>query len=322
MIIAIVTFCFVLATVLAAYWLVVLRPEKKFSGKLRDRIEIKTRRTIGSESLVKGVAHQTVRSGLVGKVVTWHRRYALATTARLIDSAGLRTDPQWLIGGTAIALTCVVIVLQIANAGVAISVVAGALTPFVPYLYIHHAARRRVNQFEEMFPDAIGLMARALRAGHAFTATLTMVSEELDEPIKSEFRGLYEQHNYGLPLTQVMRTFATRVPLIDVRFFCTAVLTHRETGGNLAEVLDNLANVMRDRFRVRRQLKVLTAQGRLTGWILGCLPVVLGGALYLMNPEQMQAFVRDPMGLRMFELAVGLQVVGLFSIRRIVDVDY
>jgi len=322
MIIAILTFSFVLATVLAAYWLLVLRPEKKFSGKLRDRVEIKTRRTIGSESLVKGVTHQTVRSGLVGKVVTWHRRYALATTARLIDSAGLRTDPQWLIGGTAIALTCVVVVLQIANAGVAISVVAGALTPFVPYVYIHHAARRRVNQFEEMFPDAIGLMARALRAGHAFTATLTMVSDELDEPIKSEFRGLYEQHNYGLPLTQVMRTFATRIPLIDVRFFCTAVLTHRETGGNLAEVLDNLANVMRDRFRVRRQLKVLTAQGRLTGWILGCLPVVLGGALYLMNPEQMQAFVRDPMGLRMFELAVGLQVVGLFSIRRIVDVDY
>ena len=123
-------------------------------------------------------------------------------------------------------------------------------------------------------------------------------------------------------MTQVMRTFASRIPLVDVRFFSTAVLTQRETGGNLAEVLDNLANVMRDRFRVRRQLKVLTAQGRASGWLLGLLPVVLGLALYVMNPEQMHMFLTDPTGLWLFKIAATLEIVGVVAIRNILKVDY
>ena len=139
---------------------------------------------------------------------------------------------------------------------------------------------------------------------------------------KAQFRALHEQHTYGLPFTQVMRTFAKRVPLMDVRFFAIAVLTQRETGGNLAEVLDNLAGVMRDRFRVRRQLRVLTAQGRLSGWILGALPVVLGLALYALNPDQMQEFVADPMGFRLLMIAIGLEIAGVIVIRQILRTDY
>ena len=165
-------------------------------------------------------------------------------------------------------------------------------------------------------------MARALRAGHALTTTLAMVAEEIPDPVRSEFRALCEQHKFGLPLTQVLRTFATRIPLIDVRFFSTAVLTQRETGGNLAEVLDNLGDVMRDRFRMRRQMRVLTAQGRMTGWILGVLPIVLGVALYMMRPDQMHAFLADPIGYRMFEIAVVLEIVGAVAIRKILEVDF
>ncbi len=322
MALAVLTFAFVIGIVFASYWLLVLRPERQFTGKLRQRVEIRASRTIGSESVLKGLPRNAQRTGIVGKMIAWHRRYAVATTARLIDSAGLRTDPHWLIGGTAVAFTCVEILLQVAQAGAIVRVAAGGLTPLVPYFYIRHAARRRVNRFEELFPEAVSLMARALRAGHALMATLIMVAEEIDEPIKSEFRGLYEQHNYGLPLAQVMRTFAARIPLVDVRFFCTAVLTQRETGGNLAEVLDNLGSVMRDRFRVRRQLRVLTAQGRMTGWLLGFLPIVLGGVLYAVNPQQMQAFIVDPVGVRLFELAIGLQIAGLIAIRKILEVDY
>ena len=321
MVLAALTFVVILTVVLASYWLLVLRPEKRFSGKLRERVEVKTRKTIGSESVVKGITRDR-KAGPLGALLAWHRRYTLAATARLIDSAGLRTDPHWLIGGTAIALTFVVIVLQIANAGPLVALSSGALTPFVPYFYIRYAARKRLNRLEEMFPDAVSLMARALRAGHALTATLTMVAEEFDDPIKSEFRALYEQHNYGLPMTQVMRTFATRIPLMDVRFFSIAVLTQRETGGNLAEVLDNLANVMRDRFRVRQQLRVLTAQGRMSGWLLGLLPIVLGVGLYVLNPQQMQSFIADPVGVRLFELAIALEVVGVVSIRKILQVEY
>jgi tight adherence protein B len=234
----------------------------------------------------------------------------------------MRTDPAWLVGGTAIALTLVVVVLQIAHAGWPIALVAGTITPLIPYFYIRRAARARLSAFEEIFPDAISLMARALRAGHALTSTLAMVADEIPDPVKSEFRALYEQHNYGLPLPQVLRTFAGRIPLIDVRFFATAVLTQRETGGNLAEVLDNLGTVTRDRFQVRRQLRVLTAQGRMTGWILGGLPIALALVLFYVNPSQMIAFLADPVGVRLMEAAIVLQVVGMLLIRKIVTVAY
>ena len=322
MTLAIFTFVFIIAIVMAAYWVLVLRPERKFSGRLRERVEVKTRKTVGSESIMKGRARKAQRPGLLGTLVAWHRRYAVAATARLIDSAGVRTDPQWLIGGSAIALICVQIVLQFIHAGPGIRVLLAALTPLVPYFYIQFLARRRLRAFEEAFPDAIGLIGRALRAGHALTATLQMVSEEMEDPIRSEFQALYEQHSRGLPMTQVMRTFATRIPLVDVRFFSTAVLTQRETGGNLAEVLDNLANVMRDRFRVRRQLKVLTAQGRASGWLLGLLPIVMGVALYLMKPDQMREFLTDPTGLWLFKIALTLEIVGAVAIHNILKVDY
>jgi tight adherence protein B len=203
-----------------------------------------------------------------------------------------------------------------------VRVAAGAIMPLVPYCYIRYMARRRFNAFEELFPDAISLMARALRAGHALTATLALVAEETPEPVKSEFRALSEQHNYGLPMQQVLRTFAKRIPMIDVQFFATAVLTQRETGGNLSEVLDNLAGVMRDRFRVRRQLQVLTAQGRTTGWFLAAVPIAVAIGMYMLDPAQMRGFIADPTGFRLLLTALLLELIGMVAIRRIVSVDY
>ncbi|HEY3045770.1 MAG TPA: type II secretion system F family protein [Vicinamibacterales bacterium] len=321
MTLALLTFVVTLTTVLGSYWAFVLRPETQISGRLRQRIQVKVDRPVGA-SVVKSGATDEVAQGIIGILVNWHRRYTVAAAGRLIESAGMRTDPAWLVGGTAIALTLVVIVLQAAHAGWPIALAAGTITPLVPYFYIRRAARARLNAFEEIFPDAISLMARALRAGHALTSTLAMVADEIPEPVKSEFRALYEQHNYGLPLPQVLRTFAARIPLMDVRFFATAVLTQRETGGNLAEVLDNLGTVTRDRFRVRRQLRVLTAQGRMTGWILAGLPICLALVLYWVNPGQMAAFLRDPVGVRLMEGAIVLQVVGMILIRKIVTVEY
>jgi tight adherence protein B len=322
MTLALLTFVATLTMVLGSYWALVVRPEMQLSGRLRQRLQTKSAKPVGSESVFKGASRAAGESGLVGAVLTWHRRYAVASAARLIESAGMRTDPQWLIGGTAISLIFVLIVLQIVHAGWFLALIAGVMTPLVPYIYIRHAASARLQKFEELFPDAISLMGRALRAGHALTTTLAMVADEVPEPVKSEFRALYEQHNYGLPFPQVLRTFAKRVPLLDVRFFAIAVLMQRETGGNLAEVLDNLANVMRDRVRVRRQLHVLTAQGRLTGWILAALPIVLAIALYLVNPLQMRAFAADPLGLRLLETAIVLEVVGAFAIKKILEVEY
>ena len=322
MTLALLTFVLTLTIVVGSYWAMVVRPEAQLSGQLLQRLRMKASRPVGAASVVKGTARGDLSTGLVSTLVKWHHQYAVASAARLIESAGMRTDPRRLVAGTAIALTLVVIALQIAHAGPLIALTAGFLTPLVPYFYIRRAARTRLAAFEETFPDAIGLMARALRAGHALTATLVMAADEVAEPVKSEFRAMYEQHNYGLPLPQVLRTFATRIPLMDVRFFATAVLMQRETGGNLSEVLDNLATVTRDRFRVRRQLRVLTAQGRMTGWILATLPAALGLALYILNPTQMNAFVKDPLGFRLLELAIVLQLVGVVAIRKIVAVQY
>ena len=322
MTLAILTFVATMTMVLGSYWGLVVRPEAQVSGRLRRRIQVKTDRPVGSASVVKGGVAPGVPTGLFGSVAGWHRRYAVAAAGRLIESAGMRTDPQWLIGGTAIALVLVIVTLQVVHVAWPVALAAGALTP-ARAVHLHQARgarapeRVRGDLSRRDQPDGA-----ALRAGHAFTSTLAMVADEIPDPVKSEFRALYEQHNYGLPLTQVMRTFAARIPQIDVRFFSTAVLTQRETGGNLAEVLDNLANVTRDRFRVRRQLQVLTAQSRATGWVLGALPVVLGVILYILNPAQMNAFVADPTGRLLFEGAIGLEIVGVVAIRKLLQIEY
>jgi tight adherence protein B len=321
MTLALLTFVMTMTTVLGSYWALVVRSETQVSGRLRQRMQVKVDRPVGASIVKSGTTHRSM-TGIIGILIKWHREYTVAATGRLIESAGMRTDPAWLVGGTAVALTLVVIVLQMVHAGWPIALAAGIMTPLIPYFYIRRAARARLNAFEEIFPDAISLMARALRAGHALTSTLAMVADEIPEPVKSEFRALYEQHNYGLPLPQVLRTFATRIPLLDVRFFATAVLTQRETGGNLAEVLDNLGAVTRDRFRVRRQLRVLTAQGRMTGWILGTLPIFLALVLYFVNPSQMTSFLHDPVGVHLMEAALVLQAVGMILIRNIVTVEY
>jgi tight adherence protein B len=317
--IAVFTFALTMTIVFGSYWALVVRPDAQTAGRLRERLRVSAARPQGAPSIIKGGSVEARRDRLLTR---WHRRYAVAPTARLVERAGMDVDAARLVSGTAGALTCVIVILRAVQPNWLIALCAGAMTPLVPYVYLRHAAWARLNRFEEIFPDAIDLMARALRAGHAVTTTLAMIADEMPDPVKSEFRVVYEQHNYGLPFARVMKDLAVRVPLIDVRFFVTAVLTQRDTGGNLAEVLDNLAAVTRDRFRMRRQLDVLTAQGRLTGWVLGGFPVVLGLVLFLLRPDHMYAFVRDPLGFRLLELAIALQVIGIVAIRKLVKIEY
>jgi tight adherence protein B len=149
-----------------------------------------------------------------------------------------------------------------------------------------------------------------------------MVGRELPDPVGAEFRLMYDRQNFGMAVPDALRQFAERVPVIDARFFATAVLTQRESGGNLSEVLDNLSNVIRERFKVKRQVRVITAHGRITGWVLAALPPVLAVALFIINPEQMLMLVRDPLGLRMIAFAAVLQVIGTLTIRKLVNIEY
>ena len=151
-------------------------------------------------------------------------------------------------------------------------IVAGMAASVLPILSVRWAAKRRMAQFEEAFPEAVDLIARALRAGHALPTALQMVGEEIPDPIGGEFRELFDQQNFGMSLPEALAAFAQRVPLIDARFFVTAVTTQREMGGNLAEVLDRLSAVIRDRFKVKRQVRAVSAHGRITGLVLAILP--------------------------------------------------
>jgi tight adherence protein B len=203
-----------------------------------------------------------------------------------------------------------------------IAVIVAALAGYAPYAYIRWVRSRRLLKFDEQFPEAMDLLARALRAGHALTTGLLMVADELPEPIGSEFKALYDEQNFGLPLPQAMKNFAERIPSLDARFFVTAVLTQRESGGNLSEVLDNLAEIIRDRFKVKRQVRVISAHGRITGWILSALPTSLALFFTLTNPDKYREFYTNPLGMQMIAFVLLLQIVGVFIISRIVRIEY
>ncbi|MCM3880167.1 MAG: type II secretion system F family protein [Vicinamibacterales bacterium] len=180
---------------------------------------------------------------------------------------------------------------------------------------------KRLYKFEEFFPEALDLLSRGIRAGHAFSAGMKMVAEELGEPVGPEFRKAFDEQNFGLPLKESLNNLCMRVPLLDVRFFATAVLIQRETGGNLSEILDNLAAVVRERFKIRRQVRVHTAHGRFTGYVLMALPAFLAVALSFINPDHMKMLFEERMGQFMIVASIVMQAVGFFWIRQVIKIE-
>src|SRR5947209_8247666 len=198
----------------------------------------------------------------------------------------------------------------------------GALVGFfVPYSYVSHRRTKRFDKFEELFPQAIDTLARAVRAGHAFTTALELISNEVPQPVAGEFRTLFEEQKFGLPVREALVNLTDRVPLVDVKFFVTAVMLQRETGGNLAEILDNLSYVIRERFKIMRQVRVYTAQGRLTMLLLMGLPPAIIIIMRLMNPAFIQPLFSDPLGHALLVVGITLQTVGYFIIRRIIQIQ-
>jgi tight adherence protein B len=192
---------------------------------------------------------------------------------------------------------------------------------FIPYAYASHMRKKRFQKFEEKFPEAIDTLARAVRAGHAFTTALEMIANEVAEPVAGEFRQLYEEQKFGLPVRDALLNLADRVPLVDVKFFVTAVMLQRETGGNLAEILDNLSYVIRERFKILRQVRVHTAQGRLTMVMLMALPPTIVVIMQVINPGFIQPLFTDPIGHALIVGGITLQTLGYFVIRRIIRIE-
>ena len=189
-----------------------------------------------------------------------------------------------------------------------------------PLLYILRKRRQRFDLFKQRLPEALDLMVSAIRAGHGFSSAMGMAARESLEPIKREFRQCYDEQNFGLDLRVAMGNLAHRVPTRDIRMISTAILIQKETGGNLAEVLDKCATVIRERFRLKNEIRIKTAQGRLTGWILSILPLVLGILLFLVNPKGVSLLWQRPMGLKMLQGALVMTIIGGLIIRKIVRI--
>jgi len=218
--------------------------------------------------------------------------------------------------------------------GVAVALVILVLTPFpqfawlgifigaiFPYSYASFRRTRRFKKFEELFPQAIDTLARAVRAGHAFTTALEMISNETSEPLAGEFRQLFEEQKFGMPVRDALMNLTERVPLVDVKFFVTAVMLQRETGGNLAEILDNLSYVIRERFKIQRQVRVHTAQGRLTMALLMGMPPTVVAVLQIFSPEFVAPLFHDPIGHALLVVSISLQTLGYFVIRKIIKIQ-
>jgi tight adherence protein B len=306
----------VLLAVLVPYWFLVVREEQRVLGRLNPR-----KGGAGAKRLNVLKAEDALSS--VGGINSVLQNAGFAGRLRLLleQSAVKMNVGVFLLASGCSALIVFLFVFTLTRSplvGLGFSV----LGLFLPYVYVKRARRKRVDKFEEQFPEAIDLVARALRAGHALPTGLGMVADELKAPVGTEFRILYDEQNFGLTLPDAMKNFARRIPVLDARFFVTAVLTQRETGGNLAEVLDNLAGVIRERFKIKRQVRVLSAHGRITGWVLSCLPPVLAMATLLINPRHLGTLTGDPLGQQMLVAAVVMQVLGTLAIRKLVQIEY
>ena len=198
---------------------------------------------------------------------------------------------------------------------------AGLIGFFLPYSYASYKRTKRFDKFEELFPQAIDTLARAVRAGHAFTTALELIANEVNEPVAGEFRKLFEEQKFGMPVRDALVNLTERVPLVDVKFFVTAVMLQRETGGNLAEILDNLSYVIRERFKILRQVRVFTAQGRLTMMLLMGLPPLVVIVMLVFNPGFIRPLFSEPLGHTLIVIGITLQTIGYFIIRKIIQIQ-
>lgn len=195
-----------------------------------------------------------------------------------------------------------------------------AAVGLLPLFYVLNAKRNRIGKLEQQLPDALDLMGRAMRAGHAFSGAVQMVGNEMPEPVATEFRTTFDEINYGINLQDAMQNLATRVPSTDMRYFVISVLIQRETGGNLAELLDNISALIRARLKLLGTIRVLSAEGRMSAWILTILPFILGGVLAIVNREFISTLWKDELGLKMIWFVAVIMVVGIFWMRRLIKI--
>jgi len=240
---------------------------------------------------------------------------------QFIYQAGLTVRPAKIVLLSAVLALATYIAVGFVYGDVLFSAAAGLAAGAIPLAIIAYMRKRRLRNFEEGFPEALDLLGRAVRAGHAFTTGLELIASESREPIASEFRTTFEEQNLGLPMRDSLLNLTERVPLVDVRLFVTALLIQKETGGNLAEIMDELSRVIRERFKIYREVNIKTAQGKMTAAILIAMPLIMMAVLSAVNPPYLKILFNDPVGRMMLMGAGGLQLFGSLLLWKIVHIE-
>jgi tight adherence protein B len=241
-------------------------------------------------------------------------------TLDLIRQSGQQWDVSVVIGSSLLTTVLVAWIASFFLPGILLAALAGMAAGSAPYIYLLIMREARFRRCDQLLPEAIDLMARGLRAGHALTAVLEMVGNEVAEPIATEFRRLHEEHALGLTLREATLNMISRLPRDDMRFLATAILLQKETGGNLAIILDKTAAVARERARLRGQLRIYTAQGRITGWILCSMPFIMFGLLSMVNWKTEKILFTDDLGRTAVYSGLVFMAIGILVIRKIINV--
>jgi tight adherence protein B len=315
----------VFLTVLLAIWGVYLlvaqapvRQQQKIVGQRVDAL------VQGSERPSAAPTVDLFRQDLLSQLPRLHNLLLRVPRAASLESALQQAD--WRISVTTFVLLSAVIagalylIVQFFWNFLPLSLTVAGLGVCVPYLILSYKRRKRFDKFLQQFPEAIDLIGRAIRAGHAVPTGFEMVADEMETPIAEEFRRTYDQQKFGLPLNQALLNLLERVPLMDVRMLVTAIAIQREVGGNLGEVLDKIAHTIRERIRIRGQVRIYTAQGKMTGTILAALPIVLGLIIIALNRNYFRILFEHEYGLFMIGAALLLEIAGYFWIRKIIHI--
>ncbi len=312
-------FFLVLLLLTSAVFLFLTRPtkiEKSVSARLESIGENPQEKLAPDEDILKREA--------LSEVPWLNAALSRLELAAKLKQLITQADSQWTVGrlvvGSALLLVSVLWLGRFWIDSWIVVLVFAAVLGSAPYVYLRIRRATRFNRFNALLPEAIDLLARAMKAGHSITSGIEMIALEIGPPVGPEFRRLFEEQNFGLPLREALINLVNRVPVPDLQFLVTAILVQKETGGNLIEVLEKTGLVLRERIRLQGQLRIYTAQGKMTGAILCALPFVVFAVISFLNPRYAHILTADPLGQKLIAFGLILMVLGILVIRRIVDI--
>lgn len=319
MLISFLVFLFGLFLVLGAYLLATQGTDAK-----RARLQKRLAEALLHSAHTEDVEVILARNELMSEI-PWLNRLLVRIQAalqlkRILDQADLHITPSRLVMFSIMAGMLAALAASVISMSILLMVGCGLLAAALPFAHVWWKRKKRFDSFLEHLPDALDLMSRGLSAGHAFSEALHMVSSEMPDPIATEFRKTYEEQNLGLSLKLALENLTQRIPLLDLRMCVTAVLIQRETGGNLAEILEKVAYTIRERFRIMGDLKTLTTSSRMSAWLLCGLPIGVAFAITVFNPEYMSVLWKDPRGHYLIATALFMQLTGMLIVRKILRI--